>query len=113
MWGRSERHKVLTANTDTGNGTFGIVEAEWDWRQKRFKGDDDREQKYFCGLLALTHAMCASDHWMYDNEYVEEIGDFCKKLASKWREHLKKDEAALGLGLDGAGAAGSASSQKR
>ena len=109
----SIKQRLQKGNTDTGNVKFGLVEAEWDWLQKRFKGDDDREQKYFCGLLALTHAMCASDHWMYDNEYVEEIGDFCKKLASKWREHLKKDEAALGLGLDGAGAAHTPAASKK
>ena len=45
------------------------------------------------------------DHWMYDNECWDEVGDFCKKLASKWRELLKMDEAALGLGLAGNGAA--------
>ena len=71
------------------------------------------EQKYFCGLLALTHAMCASDHWMYDNECWEEISDFCKKLASKWREHLKKDDAALGIGLAGAGAAHTPAASKK
>ena len=86
-------------NTDTGNVKFGIVEAEWDWLQKRFKGDADREQKYFCGLLALTHAMCASDHWMYDNECWEEIADFCKKLAGEVARAPQKDDAALGLGL--------------
>ena len=31
----------------------------------------------------------------------DEVGDFCKKLANKWRELLKMDEAALGLGLAG------------
>ena len=109
----SIKQRLQKGNTDTGNVKFGIVEAEWDWLQKRFKGDADREQKYFCGLLALTHAMCASDHWMYDNEYVEEIGDFCKKLASKWREHLKKDDAALGIGLAGAGAAHTPAASKK
>ena len=43
----------------------------------------------------------------------DEVGDFCKKLASKWREHLKKDEAALGLGLDGAGAAHTPAASKK
>ena len=119
----SIKQRLQKGNTDTGNVKFGIVEAEWDWLQKRFKGDADREQKYFCGLLALTHAMCASDHWMYDNECREqrakllsvhttrslvvsragwdEVGELCKKIASKWRELLKMDEAALGLGLAG------------
>ena len=64
----SIRQRLQKGTTDTGNVKFGIVEAEWDWLQKRFKGEADREQKYFCSLLALTHAMCASDHWMYDNE---------------------------------------------
>ena len=31
----------------------------------------------------------------------DEIADFMKKLASKWRELLKMDDAALGLGLAG------------
>ena len=109
----SIRQRLQKGTTDTGNVKFGIVEAEWAWLQKRFKGDAAREQKYFCSLLALTHAMCASDHWMYDNECWEEISDFCKKIASKWREHLKKDEAALGLGLAGAGAAHTPAASKK
>ena len=43
----------------------------------------------------------------------EEIGDFCKKLAAKWREHLKKDDAALGIGLAGAGAAHTPAASKK
>ena len=43
----------------------------------------------------------------------EEIGDFYKKLAAKWREHLKKDEAALGLGLADAGAAHTPAASKK
>ena len=68
----SIKQRLQKGTTDTGNVKFGIVEAEWDWLQKRFKGDPDRDQKYFCSLLALTHAMCASDHWMYDNECREQ-----------------------------------------
>ena len=109
----SIKQRLQKGTTDTGNVKFGIVEAEWDWLQKRFKGDPDRDQKYFCSLLALTHAMCASDHWMYDNECWEEISDFCKKLASKWREHLKKDDATLGIGLAGAGAAHTPAASKK
>ena len=97
----SIKQRLQKGTTDTGNVKFGIVEAEWDWLQKRFKGDAAREQKYFCALLALTQAMVYDDHWMYDNECWEEIGNLCKKMASKWREHLKMDDAALGLGLAG------------
>ena len=97
----SIKQRLQKGTTDTGNVKFGIVEAEWDWLQKRFKGDAAREQKYFCALLALTQAMVYDDYWMYDNECWEEIGNLCKKMASKWREHLKMDDAALGLGLAG------------
>ena len=40
-------------------------------------------------------------HWLFSRAGWDEVGDLCKKLANKWRELLKMDETALGLGLAG------------
>ena len=92
----SIKQRLQKGTTDTGNVKFGIVEAEWDWLQKRFKGDAAREQKYFCALLALTQAMVYDDYWMYDNECREQrariigtydslTGCFARRLGGNWR----------------------------
>ena len=96
----SVKQRLQIGTTTTGNVRFAIVESEFKWTNQRFRGDADKK-RYFCALLALTQAMVYDDHWMYDNECWDEVGDLCKKMASKWRELLKMDEAALGLGLAG------------
>ena len=79
---------------------FAIVESEFKWTNQRFRGDADKK-RYFCALLALTQAIVYDDSWLWDNNCGDEIANFMKRLAAKWRELLKMDETALGLGLAG------------
>ena len=97
----SVKQRLQNGTTVTGNVRFAIVESEFKWTNQRFRGDADKDKKYFCALLALTQAIVYDDSWLWDNECWDEIADFMKKLAAKWRELLKMDEAALGLGLAG------------
>ena len=97
----SVKQRLQTGTTITGIVRFRIVESEFKWTNQRFRGEADKDQKYFCALLALTQAIVYDDSWLWDNECWDEIADFMKKLAAKWRELLKMDETALGLGLAG------------
>ena len=118
----SVKQRLQTGTTDTGNVRFAIVESEFKTGQTSGSAASADKKRYFCALLALTQAIVYDDSWMYDNEcrqraklsavhrdsltgcFARRLGRdrrLLQKLASKWRELLKMDDAALGLGLAG------------
>ncbi|XRB10313.1 WW domain-containing protein [Pseudoscourfieldia marina] len=113
---RVRRYFGCMRNTQTGNFTIEIVNAEMEAMKSATRGVRTAQQnkaKQLCWCLAITMAMYRDIYWLHDNEDPDEACQAVANVAAYLRDLLRLSDDELGItSPDSTGASSSSSSSE-